>query len=123
MKEGLIVSHYGNKLLDIILGTNYIIYVHIIARRPLKYLAMRFKDAKVPLDAWWHEVKSANWTTSTEIKSRYPSASFLGNNRVVFNIGGNKYRLVTIINYEAKIVYIRFAGTHSEYDRINPEEV
>jgi mRNA interferase HigB len=115
-------SQYGNNILDNRMGTCYILYVHIIARRPLKECAMKHKDSKGPLDAWWHEVKSANWAGPSEIKNRYPSASFLEKNRVVFNFGGNKYRLVTIVNYDTRTVYVRFVGTHSEYDKINPEE-
>lgn len=80
-------------------------------------------DAKQPLDAWFREVKKAQWTTPADIKEKYKSASIVGDNRVVFNIAGNKYRLVVRINYKAKIVYIRFIGTHREYDKINAEEV
>jgi len=81
------------------------------------------KDAKGPLDVWWHEAKRAKWKTWTDIKEQYRSASVLKDNRVVFNIGGNKYRLVVRINFMTQVVYIRFVGTHKEYDKINAEEV
>lgn len=60
---------------------------------------------------------------TTVFKQNYRSASFLADNRVVFNIGGNKYRLIVRVNYTAKIVYIRFVGTHAEYDKINVEAI
>ncbi|MBS3756940.1 MAG: type II toxin-antitoxin system HigB family toxin [Desulfobacterales bacterium] len=81
------------------------------------------QDAKAPLEAWYYEAKNARWETPADIKAHFASASILKNNRVVFNIGGNKYRLVVKINYSAEIVFIRFIGTHEEYDRINAEEV
>jgi len=81
------------------------------------------KDAKDPLDVWWHEAKKAKWKSWTDIKKRYRSASVLKGNRVVFNIGGNKYRLVVKINYSVQVVYIRFVGTHKEYDKIDAEAI
>ena len=95
----------------------------IISRKALREFAEQFPDAKGQLDAWFHEAKAATWKLPTDIKEKYRSASVLKNNRVVFNICGNKYRLVTLIKYEAGIVYIRFVGTHAEYDKINAEDV
>nr|WP_301288426.1 type II toxin-antitoxin system HigB family toxin [Natronospira proteinivora] len=80
-------------------------------------------DAAEPLKAWHSEVEHAAWKTPQDIKNRYGSASFVGNNRVVFNIGGNKYRLVVRVRYDLGIVFVRFIGTHAEYDRINVETV
>lgn len=80
-------------------------------------------DAQVGLEAWYHEVKAATWKSSAEIKIRYRSASIINNRRVVFNICGNKFRLVVDINYLAKLVFIRFVGTHKEYDRIDVESI
>lgn len=99
--------------------------MHIIARPLLInfYQCEGCKDAKGPIDKWWHEVKRANWQSWTEIKAQYGSASILKGNRVVFNLGGNKYRLVVTINFPAQIVQIRFVGTHKEYDKINAEEI
>ena len=68
------------------------------------------------------EAKKAVWRSPNEVKEQYKSASILQSGRAVFNIAGNKYRLVVRINYEIQILYIRFIGTHKEYDAINPEE-
>ncbi|WP_321494754.1 type II toxin-antitoxin system HigB family toxin [uncultured Desulfobacter sp.] len=99
--------------------------MHIIARPQLIKFYQRegCQDAKGPIDAWWHEAKRANWQSWTEIKAQYGSASILKGNRVVFNLAGNKYRLVVKINFPAQTVYIRFVGTHKEYDKINAEEI
>jgi mRNA interferase HigB len=79
-------------------------------------------DAEGPLKAWYAEVKKSTWTIPMDIKARYSTASFLADNRVVFNIGGNKYRLVTVVHYP-KRVYIRWIGTHGEYDKIDAAKV
>ena len=75
------------------------------------------------IDSWYHEVKGCAWADPQEVKAKYQSASVLKNRRVVFNVCGNKYRLVVKINYRRGIVYIRFVGTHAEYDAIDAEEV
>jgi len=76
-----------------------------------------------PLTAWYAEALKVQWSTPQDIKTHYKTASFLADNRVVFNIGGNKYRLIVKINYVYGMVYIRFIGTHAEYDKINAEEI
>ena len=81
------------------------------------------KDSEQPLKSWYQEAKHATWGNPNEIKTRYPKASILRYNRVVFDIAHNKYRLIVRINYDYKIIYIRFIGTHSEYDKINAEEI
>lgn len=68
-------------------------------------------------------VKIATWSNSNEVKAQYRNASIIGGNRIVFNIAGNKYRLIVKIHYNTGIVYVRFVGTHQEYDQINAEEV
>lgn len=98
-------------------------YMRIIAVKTLKLFWQKHNDAEQPLKAWYAEVKAANWRSPAGIKRFYRSASIPGNNRVVFNIKGNSYRLVTAVNYDFKIVYIRFIGTHKEYDKINAEEI
>ena len=80
-------------------------------------------DAEQPLKAWFKEAEKANWTAPAEIKKRYASASFLNDNRVVFNIGGNKYRLIVVVLYRARTVLIRFIGTQKEYDRVDANTV
>ncbi|MCW3173511.1 type II toxin-antitoxin system HigB family toxin [Shewanella subflava] len=79
----------------------------------------KYADSESALKVWHYEAKHANWQTPQDIKALYRNASFVGNNRVVFNIHGNKYRLITAINYKFSMVYVRFVGTHAEYDRID----
>ena len=97
--------------------------MRVISRRPLHALAKRFPDAKAELDAWFHEAEAAMWANPAEVKEQYGNASILKGSRVVFNICGNKYRLIVKINYAYSVVYFRFAGTHREYDQINAEEI
>jgi mRNA interferase HigB len=80
-------------------------------------------DSKGPLQSWHDEAVKARWKTPQHIKAQYSSASFCGNNRVVFNIAGNKYRLVVEMQYQAGIVWVKFIGTHARYDQINVESV
>jgi mRNA interferase HigB len=93
--------------------------MRVIALRTLRDFWQQHPDAEQALQAWYHDVKQATWRTPADIKSVYRNASFVGNNRVVFNVKGNDYRLVVGIQYQNGIVYIRFVGTHQEYDRIN----
>lgn len=76
-------------------------------------------DSEQQLKAWYQEVKMAEWKTPNDIKAQYKSASIVGDNRIVFNICGNKYRLVVKVNYISEWVFIRFVGTHKEYDKID----
>jgi mRNA interferase HigB len=80
-------------------------------------------EAEGELKAWYLEAKNAAWKTPAEVKAKYRNASILKGGRVVFNICGNKYRLVVWINYQLAIVYIRFIGTHKEYDKIDAGSV
>ena len=80
-------------------------------------------DSEQALRAWYAEAEAASWSTPADVKAQYRSASILKGSRVVFNICGNKYRLVVKVNYAYKVVYIRFVGTHKEYDRIDVESV
>jgi len=77
------------------------------------------QDSEQPLKAWYHEVKKDKWKTPNDVKKKYKNASILKNKRVVFNVAGNKYRLVVAIKYDFQIIYIRFIGTHKEYNKIN----
>jgi mRNA interferase HigB len=78
-------------------------------------------DSKGALQSWYDEVIKVSWKTPQDIKGQYNSASICGNNRVVFNIAGNKYRLVVEMQYRAGIVWVKFVGTHARYDQINVE--
>ncbi len=82
-----------------------------------------YADSEQPLKAWYDEARHANWVTPQAIKNLYGNASFVGNNRVVFNIHGNKYRLIVAVKYKFSIVYIRFVGTHAQYDAVDAETV
>ena len=79
--------------------------------------------AEQPLKAWYDEARHAAWSSPQDIRDRYASASFVGNNRVVFNIKGNDYRLVVAVAHRFQATYIKFVGTHAEYDRIDAANV
>jgi mRNA interferase HigB len=99
--------------------------MHIVKRKTLVefFKQPEYQDAKGPLEAWYYEAKHAQWASSAELKLQYRSASILKGNRVVFNISGNRYRLVVKINYNSKTVFVRFIGTHKEYDKIDAEVI
>lgn len=97
--------------------------MRVVAKRTLREFWERYPDAGDALKAWYAEAEAASWQNPAEIKTQYRSASIVGDNRVVFNICGNKYRLVVKISYKNGVVLIRFVGTHKEYDGINVEVV
>ena len=97
--------------------------MRVLTKRTLREFWERHREAEQPLRAWYQEVRQADWDTTAKVKARYPSASIVAGNRVVFNVKGNAYRLVAKINYRYRTVYVRFVGTHAEYDALNVEEV
>jgi mRNA interferase HigB len=97
--------------------------MQIIASKTLRQFWERHPDSEQPLKAWMNEVRRAQWRQPSSIKLMYRSASILKNRRVVFNIKGDSYRLIVAIAFKHGIVYIKFIGTHREYDRINAETV
>lgn len=97
--------------------------MRIIALKTLSEFWLKHNDVKVILEAWHAEARQAQWKDPQDILDDYSTADILPNNRVVFNIKGNKYRLVVKIHYNTGIVYIRFIGTHAEYDRIDAETI
>lgn len=99
--------------------------MRIIAFRTLRefFEKIRYADSEPSLRAWYHDVKTAEWKSSNELKLQYKSASIVGEGRVVFNIRGNAYRLVVAIDYEFQVIFIRFIGTHKEYDKINVKTI
>ena len=97
--------------------------MRVIAKRALREFWERHPAARKLLLAWFREVERADWDTPAAVKARYPAASIVGGDRVVFNIKGNAYRLVVKIRYERRVVYVRFVGTHAEYDAVDVEEV
>jgi mRNA interferase HigB len=99
--------------------------MRIIARKTLRTFWEKagHRDAEQPLKAWFSEAKKARWKRPQDIKDLYRSASFVGKERVVFNIGGERYRLVAALRCDLGILFVRFVGTHQQYDRIKAEEV
>ena len=97
--------------------------MHVISKKPLREYWEKHTDVKAALQAWYEDALRAEWRTPGEIKNTYANASIVGDNRVVFNIKGNDYRLVVKLHYNRGIVYVRFVGTHREYDRIDAETI
>ncbi|MCU0842550.1 MAG: type II toxin-antitoxin system HigB family toxin [Thiobacillaceae bacterium] len=97
--------------------------MRIVAIKVLRDFWMRHPVAKPHLEAWIDEVRKANWQQPAEIKALYRNASVLKNRRVVFNIKGNDYRLIAAVAYRFGAVYIKFIGTHEDYDAIDAETV
>lgn len=97
--------------------------MRIRAERTLREYEERYPNAKPQLLAWHEDTLVADWKSPNDIKARYANASIIDSQRVVFNIAGNHYRLIVAIHYKSKIVYIRWFGTHAEYDRIDPYHV
>ncbi|MBI4946051.1 MAG: type II toxin-antitoxin system HigB family toxin [Bacteroidetes bacterium] len=91
--------------------------MRVIAKKTLREFWQKHSDCEQQLKAWYEEADGATWKTPADIKKDYPSASILEDNRIVFNIKGNKYRLIVKINYKYSIVWIRFVGTHGQYDK------
>jgi mRNA interferase HigB len=97
--------------------------MHVISRKPLREFAARHPPAKAPLDAWYAEACRADWASFADVKATYGSADVVSGNRVVFNIGGNKYRLIVKVAYRSRTIYVRFVGTHADYDKTNAETI
>jgi mRNA interferase HigB len=97
--------------------------VRVIAIKALRNFWDHHSDAELPLRAWLNEVREAQWTQPADIKAQFRNASILKGRRAVFNIKGNDYRLVASVAFAAGILYVKFVGTHEEYDRIDVETV
>jgi mRNA interferase HigB len=99
--------------------------MRIIAIRTLRefWEKPEYCDSEVSLRAWYPDVKSSNWKNSNELKMQYTNASIIGEGRVVFNIKGNSYRLVTLIDYEFQVIFIRIICTHKQYDNIDAKTI
>jgi mRNA interferase HigB len=95
----------------------------IFSRGTLRDFWLKHADCELQLRIWYRETEKANWTTINKLKIEYPNASVLKDNRIVFNIKGNDYRLIVKFNFEYQLAWIRFIGTHSEYDKINANEI
>lgn len=97
--------------------------MRLIAKKTLRTFWEKHNDCEQQLLTWYKEAKEADWKSPSSIKREYPSASVLQDNRIVFNIKGNKYRLIVKFDYKYGWAWIRFIGTHSEYDKINANTI
>ena len=97
--------------------------MRIIAFSTLRTFWEKHPDAETPLRVWYAEASRASWRTPADIKAAYRNASFTANNRVVFNIKGNDYRLVVAVHYDCGQMFVRFVGSHRQYDKINVETI
>jgi len=98
-------------------------WVRIIAKRTLREFWEKHGDCEYQLKSWYKETLKSNWESINELKKDYPKASILKNNRVVFNVKGNNYRLIVKFNFAFQISWIRFIGTHADYDKINANTI
>jgi len=101
----------------------YYICMRIIAKKTLKEYFEKNAESKQPLLIWYKEVNNGKWKNHNEMKETFTSLSIIPNERIVFNIKGNKYRVVTKVNYDYQIMWIRFVGTHAEYDKIDATKI
>lgn len=99
--------------------------MHVVANSTLTsfYQQPNYRDAEPALTAWYDEARKAKWTTPADIKAQYANASVIANNRVVFNIKGNDYRLIVAVAYKMQYVFIKFVGTHKQYDAVDAATV
>ena len=97
--------------------------MRVISRRTLREFWKKYADSEEQLKSWYRETEKASWKSINELKSYYPNVSILKDNKIVFNIKGNRYRLIVKMNFEFQISWILFIGTHAEYDKINANEL
>ena len=98
-------------------------FIFIIAKRTLREFWIEHPDCEQQLKSWYQEAENSTWLNPNDIKKDYPSASILGDNRIVFNIKGNHYRIIIKINYDYQMIWIRFVGTHSAYDKVDANKI
>ena len=97
--------------------------MRIIAKRTLRMFWEKESRAEQPLKAWYAIAAKADWSSPMEVKATYASASIVGNDRVVFNVGGNRYRPIVRFDYPHRTGFVRFVGTHAEYDEVDAATV
>jgi mRNA interferase HigB len=105
------------------MGSGYDPSMRILSRKTLRDFWEKHPDSRQPLQAWYDDVKQAGWKSPADIQNTYRNAGFLSGDRVIFNIKGNRYRLIVAVRYAHSVVYIRFVGTHEQYDRVDPETI
>jgi mRNA interferase HigB len=99
--------------------------MRIIAFKALRefFEKPEYADSELSLRAWYHDAKATEWKSSNDLKQQYKNASIVGEGRVVFNIKGNTYRLVVAVDYDFQVIFIRFIGTHKQYDKIDAKKI
>ncbi len=97
--------------------------MHTISRPVLIAFWQKHKEAEIPLRVWFKKVEQAKWKNINELKNDFPSADYVGNNRIVFDIKGNKYRVIVLVFFDGQKIFIRFVGTHAEYDKIDAKTI
>ena len=97
--------------------------MRVIAISTLRAFCTKHSDAQTPLMAWYALASRSQWRSPSDIKEAYRNASFTANNRVVFNIKGNDYRLVVLVRYDKGLLFVKFVGTHAQYDKIDASTV
>ena len=99
--------------------------MRIVSQRKLRefYENAEYADAKVPLERWYHIVSAAHWSGFADMKRDFGTVDSVGNQHYVFNIGGNKFRLVVVVKFVMGYVFIRFVGTHKQYDKIDASNI
>ena len=91
----------------------------VISKAILSKFTEDHADSVGPLNEWWNKTKEADWATLPDVKMTFSAVDYVGNDRYVFNIKGNKYRIVAMIFFDIRTIYIRFVGTHANYDKID----
>lgn len=97
--------------------------VRVFAKRTLREFWEKHQDCELQLKSWYRETEKFNWKSMNELKLKYPNTSILKENRIVFNLKGNTYRFIVKFNFEYQLSWIRFIGTHADYDKINANEI
>lgn len=97
--------------------------MRVIAKRTLREFWEKHRDCEQQLKSWFREAEQAEWNNPNEILAEYPNARIIENNRAIFNIKGNRYRLIIKINFKFGMVWVRFIGTHAEYDKTDPKTI
>ena len=97
--------------------------MRILAKKILREFWDQYPSTEEQLKSWFQETSKCNWTNPNYVKDEFPNARLIPNNRVIFNIKGSQYRLIVRVNYKYQMVYVRFIGTHEEYDKIDPTKI
>lgn len=97
--------------------------MHIISRTKLIDFWKRHADSEIALRVWFKKTEQAKWASVHDVKADFPTADYIGNNRIIFNVKGNHYRIIVLAFFDGQKIYIRFVGTHAEYDKINAKTI